>query len=233
MFSDYLGNNVQVGLLRNSTEIIVKPNATKSVNSASIKNSSVDQNIDNSVLTDEIINQNDHSFISKYSNRFVFRTILVDQTLLKTEYIYDYCALISKTHMSLLNKNTDHYFSDHTYVKVSLLHKLDTIKDPKNNKIVDDESVIVNLCLLDKCMYNIEKLENITWPTIYVTKTVFLMLNLSMNSKVVLEVMNQNDNNIYDVQNIHIFPLKVTVSYCLRISKPVFCFVFLKFVFIL
>lgn len=209
MFSDNLGDNVQVGLLRDSTEIIVKPNVINSVNFTYVKNTDANDKLGDNVVTDEI---NQNVPITKYNNRFVFRTVLVEKTLLESDYIYDYCALISKAHMSLLNKNTERV-SDHSFVKISLLHKLDKTKDSKNKSKVDDTSVIINLCPLDKFMNNIEKMESITWPTIYVTKTIYMMLDLSMNSKVILELMNQKDNNICDVQNIYISPIKEPVSY--------------------
>jgi len=209
LFSDNLGDNVQVGLLRDSTEIIVKPNVINSVNFTYVKNTDANDKLGDNVVTDEI---NQNVPITKYNNRFVFRTVLVEKTLLESDYIYDYCALISKAHMSLLNKNTERV-SDHSFVKISLLHKLDKTKDSKNKSKVDDTSVIINLCPLDKFMNNIEKMESITWPTIYVTKTIYMMLDLSMNSKVILELMNQKDNNICDVQNIYISPIKEPVSY--------------------
>lgn len=209
MFSDNVGDNVQVGLLRDSTEIIVKPNVINSVNFTNVKNTNADKKLDDSVLTDEI---NQNVSITKYNSCFVFRTVLVEKTLLESDYIYDYCALASKAHMSLLNKNTERV-SDHNFVKISLLHKLDKIKESKNKNKVDDTSVIIRLCPLDKFMNNVEKMESITWPTIYVTKTVYMMLDLSMNSKVILELMNQKDNNICDAQNIYISPIKELVSY--------------------
>lgn len=117
--------------------------------------------------------------------------------------------------MSLINKNNSYDF-----VKISFLHKLnqnDESKDPQNEiKVKTNESLIIHLCPLDKFMNNVEKMELITWPTIYITKTISNMLGLTMNSKVILELINQNSNDICDVENIFVFPLKEMVrsNYC-------------------
>lgn len=208
-FSDDLGIDVQVGLLKESTEIIVNSNAITSTKILNGKIISIDQNVDNDALVDTIdtIDQNDCISVTKYNNRYVFRTVLVEETLLECNYIYDYCALISKSHSSIINTNNSYDF-----VRMSFLHKLNQNDELQNEiKIKTDTSLIIHLCPLDKLMNNVEKIEVITWPTIYVTKTISKMLGLTMNSKVVLEPINQNSNNIYDVENIFVYPLKEMV----------------------
>lgn len=111
--------------------------------------------------------------------------------------------------MSIINKNNSYDF-----VKISFLHKLNQNDDPQNEvKIKTDKSLIIYLCPLDTFMNKVEKMELITWPTIYVTKTISKMLGLTMNSKVILEPINQNSNDICDVEKIFIFSLKEMVRY--------------------
>ncbi|XP_015379787.1 PREDICTED: peroxisome biogenesis factor 1 isoform X2 [Diuraphis noxia] len=199
---DDLENGLQVGSLKDSTEIVVKPNVMESDRSINI-----DQNADESVPTDAI-NQNYCIPITKYHNRFIYRTILVEKTLLESDYIYDYCVLVSKAHMSIIFKNNEAYSNKNSFVKISLIHEFDRIKseDSKNKSTIKNPSIIVRLCPLDPSMNNIKKMEVITWPTIYVTNVLSKILGLKMNSKVILEPVSQIENEICDVQNIHISP---------------------------
>jgi len=180
---------------------------------ASNRNINIDQNMDDSVQTDAI-NQNYCIPITKYHNRFIYRTVLVEKTLLESDYIYDYCALVSKAHMSIIYKNNDAYYTKDTFVKISLIHELDRIEleDSKIKSKIKNPSIIVRLCPLDPFMNNVEKMEVITWPTIYVTNTLSKILGLKMNSKVILEPLSQIENEICDVQNIHISPSNNMVS---------------------
>lgn len=211
-FSDDLGNNIQVGSLKESTEIVVKPTIITSDDNDSNDNN-IDQNLNESEETD-LMNQNDFIPITKYYHNFICRTILVDDTLLESDYIYDYCALISKVHMSILCKRDNLYSPENSFVKVSLVHELEKIKsqDSQSKQKIQNPSVLIRLCPLDPFMNKIEKMEVITWPTIYVTKTLSKMLGLKMNSKVVLEPVAQIDNEICNVQNIVFSPLKEMVS---------------------
>jgi len=197
-FSDDLENGLQVGSLKDSTEIVVKPNVM-----SSDRNININQNVDDSVQTDAI-NQNYCIPITKYHNRFIYRTVLVEKTLLESDYIYDYCVLVSKAHMSIMYKNNDAYSTKNSFVKISLFHELDRIKSEDSK--IKNSSIIVRLCPLDPFMNNIEKMEVITWPTIYVTNILSKILGLKMNSKVILEPLSQIENEICDVQNIHISP---------------------------
>ncbi|XP_060847155.1 peroxisomal ATPase PEX1 [Rhopalosiphum padi] len=198
---DDLENGLQVGSLKESTEIVVKPNVK-----TSDRNININQNID-SVQTDAI-NQNCCIPITKYHNRFIYRTILVEKTLLESDYIYDYCALISKEHMSIMFKNNDANSTENSFVKISLIHEFDKNKseDSENKSKIKNPSIIIRLCPLDPFMNNIEKMEVITWPTIYVTNILSKMLGLKMNSKVILEPVSRIENEICDVQNIQISP---------------------------
>ncbi|XP_027844705.2 peroxisome biogenesis factor 1 [Aphis gossypii] len=199
---DDLENGLQVGSLKESTEIVVKPNVR-----TSDRNISINQNLDDNVQIDDI-NQNYCIPITKYHNRFIYRTILVEKTLLESDYIYDYCALISKAHMSIIFKNNDAYSTGNSFVKISLIHELDKIKseDSENKSKIKNPSIIIRLCPLDPFMNNIEKMEVITWPTIYVTNILSKILGLKMNSKVILEPVSRIENEICDVQYIHISP---------------------------
>jgi len=206
-FSDDLENGLQVGSLKESTEIVVKPNVK-----TSDRNININQNVD-SVQTDAI-NQNCCIPITKYHNRFIYRTILVEKTLLESDYIYDYCALISKEHMSIIFKNNDANSTENSFVKISLIHEFDKNKseDSENKSKIKNPSIIIRLCPLDPFMNNIEKMEVITWPTIYVTNILSKMLGLKMNSKVILEPVSRIENEICDVQNIQISPSNNIVS---------------------
>lgn len=112
--------------------------------------------------------------------------------------------------MSILNKNIQN--CDHIFAKISLMPNLDTIIQKSENKLkTENPFVVVRLCPLDKCMNNVEKLEIITWPTIYITNAVSKKLGSIKNSKVILELINKIDNDICNVQNIYISPLKIMV----------------------
>jgi len=207
-FLDDLDSGLQVGSLKDSTEIVVKPNVM-----SSDRNININKNIDDSVQTDAI-NQNYCIPITKYHNRFIYRTVLVEKTLLESDYIYDYCALVSKAHMSIIYKNNDAYSTKNSFVKISLIHEFDKMKseDSQIKSKIKNPSVIVRLCPLDPFMNNIEKMEVITWPTIYVTNILSKILGLKMNSKVILEPLSEIENEICDVQNIHISPSNNIVS---------------------
>lgn len=135
--------------------------------------------------------------------------------MLESDYIYDYYALISKSHMSNLFQNYDQYFYGNNFVKVSVLHEISQIvfQDSNNEEKIKNRSVIVRLCPLDPFMNNVDKMEEITWPTIYVTKVLTNMLSLKMNSKVILEPISLIDNEICEVKNIYISPLVDMVGY--------------------
>lgn len=210
--SDDLGNNILVGSLRESTEIVVKPIVITSDDNDNDENN-IDQKLSENVETGSM-NQSDFIPITKYHHHYIYRTIFVDDTLLESDYIYDYCALISKAHMIILFKNDNLYSLENSFVKISSVHKLDQIKrqNSQNKREFQNPSVIIRLCPLDSFMNKVEKVEVITWPTIYVTKTLSKMLGLKMNSKVVLEPITQIDNEICNVQNIVFSPLKEMVS---------------------
>lgn len=112
-------------------------------------------------------------------------------------------------------KNDNQYSCDNNFVKISLIHELNQIKpqDSKNKPQSKNLSVIIRLCPLDPFMNNVDKMETITWPTIYVTKTLSNALGLKMNSKVVLEPVNRINNEICGVQNIYICPSKQKVCF--------------------
>lgn len=208
LFSDDLENGLQVGSLKDSTEIVVKPNVM-----SSDRNIYINQNVEDSVQTDAI-NQNYCIPITKYHNRFIYRTILVEKTLLESDYIYDYCVLVSKAHMSIIYKNNDAYSTKNSFVKISLVHEFGRIKseNSQTESKIKNPSIIVRLCPLDPFMNNIEKMEVITWPTIYITNVLSKILDLKMNSKVILEPLSRIENDICDVQNIHISPSNNMVS---------------------
>ncbi|XP_025196709.1 peroxisome biogenesis factor 1 [Melanaphis sacchari] len=199
---DDLEHGLQVGSLKESTEIVVKPNVR-----ILDRNININQNKDDSVQTDAI-NQNYCIPITQHHNQFIYRTILVEKTLLGSDYIYDYCALISKAHMSIIFKNSDAYSTGNSFVRISLIHEFDKIKteDTENKSKINNPFIIIRLCPLDPFMNSIEKMEVITWPTIYVTNILSKMLGLKMNSKVILEPIIRIENEISDVQNIHICP---------------------------
>jgi len=202
-----LGNNLQIGVLNESTEIVVAPVTISNDIFNSIK--SIDQPLEDI----ETVNQNDFIPITKYHSRFIYRTILVDEISLESNNIYDYCAFVSESHMSMIFKHANSYSSGNSFVQISLVRELNkiTLKDAKEPDKIN-QPPIVRLCPLDTLMINIDKLETIDWPTIYVTKTLSKMLSLKMNSKVVLEPVSGINNEICDVQSIYISPLKETVS---------------------
>lgn len=194
--------------MNESTEIVVAPVTTSPDIFNSIKR--IDQ-----LLEDiETVNQNDFIPITKYHSRFIYRTVLVDDILLESKNIYDYCALVSKSHMSKIFKHPNSYSSGNSFVQISLVQQLNQItsKDAKKPDKINQPPIIVRLCPLDPQMINIDKMETIDWPTIYVTKTLSKMLSLKMNSKVVLEPISGINNDICDVQSIYISPLKKNVS---------------------
>lgn len=208
MFSDDLGNGVRVGSLKESTEIVIIPNIKSSNNNVTERNINNEQNLDDSALTNAM-NQKHFIPITKYHNQFIYRTILVGKTLLESNYIYDYCALVSKSHMSILFHDNEQYSTGNSFVKISLLNKIDQSSDnSKNKQKLKNETLIIRLCPLDPTMNNVDKMEEITWPTIYVTKVLSKMLDLKMNSKVILEPISGIDNDICKIKNIFISPLK-------------------------
>lgn len=211
-FSDDLGNDLQVGSLNDTTEIVVKPNIITSTNESHNNNISVDENLSNSVKIDSI-NHNDIIPIKSFLNNFVYRTILVNETLLESAHIYDYCALISKSHMSIMYKNVSSYSNGINFVKLSLIHELVDSKDSKQKPKTNDRFVVLRLCPLDPFMNNIEKMKVITWPTIYITKTLSKLFGLKTNSKVMLEPVYEIDNAICNIKCIYISPLKEMVCY--------------------
>lgn len=199
---------MRVGSLKDSTEIVVIPNVKSSNNNITERDINNDQNLDDSVFKD-IMNRKYFIPITKYHNQFIYRTILVEKTLLESNYIYDYCALISKTHMSILFQNNEQYSADNSFVKISLLHEIDQTSDnSKNKQKSKNASVTIRLCPLDPKMNDVDKMEDITWPTIYVTKILSKMLDLKMNSKVILEPISRIENDICKIKNIFISPLK-------------------------
>lgn len=209
IFSDDLENGLQVGSLKESTEIVVKPNVITTK-----RNINLDKNVDDSIQT-FAMNQNYCIPITKYNNRFIYRTVLVEKTLLESDYIYDYCALISKTHMSIIFQNNDSYSTRNSFVKVSLIQEFDQtqLQDSQYKSKTKNPSIIIRLCPLDPFMNNIEKMEVITWPTIYVTNILSKILGLKMNSKIVLEPVSRIENEICDVRSIQISPSNKIVSY--------------------
>lgn len=191
----------------------MKPNVLTSGTNNNERSINIDQSIDDCIKT-RTINQNNFIPITKYQNCFIYRTILAKKTLLESNYIYDYCALISKSHLSILFEKKDVYSSGDSFVKISLLHELDqiiSIKDDKKKSEIKNVSVVIRLCPLDPCMSNIDKMEIIIWPTIYVSNSLKKMLGLKMNSKVVLEPVSRFDNDICAVQTIYISPIKKLV----------------------
>lgn len=191
----------------------MQPNVLTSRTNNNEGSINIDQNIDNCIKSNTI-NQNDSIPITKYQNCFIYRTILVEKTLLESDYIYDYCALISKSHMSILFEEKNVHFSGNSFVKISLLRELNQTKSSEevgNKSEIKNVSVIIRLCPLDPYMNNIEKMEIINWPTIYISNILKKMLDVKMNSKVVLEPVSQIDNEICEVQIIYISPLKKMV----------------------
>ncbi|VVC44744.1 ATPase, AAA-type, core,ATPase, AAA-type, conserved site,Peroxisome biogenesis factor 1, N-terminal [Cinara cedri] len=190
----------QMGLLKDTTEIVIKSDVIKP---------GIISNKDNlaSILQKNMKDQNECIPLTKFDNQLIFRTIFVNDTLLEFDSIYDYCALISKLHMSMLFKNNDPYSSGNSFVKVTLLKtELDQTKS-KENQIVQVPYLIIRLCPLNPFMNNVEEMEIINWPTIYVTNTLSKMFGLNINSKVVLEPIIRMENEICDVQNICIYPI--------------------------
>jgi len=188
------------------------------------RNININQNVNDSVQPD-IINHHYYIPITKYHNRFIYRTVLVEKTLLESDYIYDYCALISKAHMSIIYKNSDTYSTGNSFVKISLINEFDRIKKSEESlkkSTIKNPSIIVRLCPLDPLMNNVKKMEVITWPTIYVTNILSKMLGLEMNSKVILEPVTRIENEICDIQNIHITPSNKIVSLNHYCSKKIF-----------
>lgn len=216
LFLDDLDNGLLVGSLKDTTEIVVKPNVM-----SSDRNININQNVDDSVQTDAI-NQNYCIPITKYHNRFIYRTVLVEKTLLESDFIYDYCALVSKAHMSIIYKNNHAYSTNNSFVKISLIHEFDRIKSEDSQSKIINPSIIVRLCPLDPFMNNIKKMEVIAWPTIYVTNVLSKILGLKMNSKVILEPLIQIENQICDIQNIHISPSNYMVSSNYYYNKRLF-----------
>lgn len=208
-----MGTSVQVGSLKESTEIIVKPNVLISTDNLSDNHDISNLNLIDDVQID-MFNQNNIIPITNYHHHIICRTILVDDTLLESDHIYDFCALISEKHMSLLFKNDDVYSSSHCFFKISHIPELEKMISQESQNIIKTKKspLIIRLCPLDPFMSCIEKIESITWPTIYVTKMLSKMLDLQMNSKVMLEPVNQTDNKICDIQIIYITPLKETVG---------------------
>lgn len=103
------------------------------------------------------------------------------------------------------------YSNGINFVKLSLMHEFADSKDSKQKPKTIDRSVVLRLCPLDPFMNNIEKMEVITWPTIYVTKTLSNLFGLKMNSKVMLEPVCQINNAICNIKCIYISPLKEMV----------------------
>lgn len=158
----------------------------------------------------DLINQNNNIPITKYQHQFIYRTIILNETLLKSDYIlYPYCALISKLHMPNFKQNDNNMF-----VKISLIQDLDQIKNEnsQNKSKIKNPTLIIRLCPLDSFMNNVEEMEVIKWPTIYITNVLSKMMGLKMNSKIVLESISQIDNEICDIKNIYISPIKKMVG---------------------
>jgi len=211
---------LQIGSLNESTEIVVASITTSPDIYNSINLTSIDQRLEDI----ETVNQNSFIPITKYHNRFIYRTILVNKTLLASKYVYDYCIFVSKSHMSIIFKDIDLYSSGNSFVKISLVCELSTSKNSnKSDKII--QPVIVRLCPLVSQMTNVDNMEAIYWPTIYVTKTLSKMLGLKMNSKVVLEPVSRINNEICNIQRIYISPIKKLVSLLdILISISIFLF---------
>lgn len=111
--------------------------------------------------------------------------------------------------MSILFHNNDLYSTGNSFVKISLIHKIDQSSDnSKNKQNLKNKSLIIRLCPLDPKMNNVDKMKDIIWPTIYVTKVLCKMLDLKMNSKVILEPISCVDNDICNIKNVFISPLK-------------------------
>lgn len=108
-------------------------------------------------------------------------------------------------------KDINSYSNGNNFVKLSLMHELADSEDSKQNPKTNDRSVVLRLCPLDPFMNNIEKMEVITWPTIYVTKTLSKLFGLKMNSKVILEPVCEIDNAICNLKYIYISPVKEMV----------------------
>lgn len=211
-FSDDLGNDLQIGSLNESTEVVVAPVTVSQdiVNNMTIKK--VDQRLENTGTN--TIDQNNFIPITKYHNQHIYRTILVNEILLESKHIYDYCAFVSKSHMSMIFKDDDSYSSGNSFVRISLVPELDQIvpKDAKQTDMVYQPVIVIRLCPLDPLMINVDELEIINWPTIYVTRTLNKMFGLKMNSKVVLEPVSRINNEICNIQSIYVSPLNKTVS---------------------
>lgn len=189
------------------------PNIKSPNNNSNMSNNVTERNINDEQTPDdsELTNTINHkSFIpiTKYHNQSIYRTILVEKTLLECDYIYDYCALISKSHFSILFDNNDQYYTGNSFVKMSLLDEIDQASDNSKNKRKLNASLIIRLCPLDPKMHNVDKMEKITWPTIYITNFLSKVLFLKMNSKVILEPISRIDNDICNIKNIFIYPLK-------------------------
>lgn len=210
IFSDelkFLGfHTFPMGLLEESTEVVIKPNILNPP--TTISNNDC---LDNDLKTNAI-NESECIPLTKYDNRFIFRTIFVKETLLESDCIYDYCALISKSHMSILFKTDNPYSTENSFVKIALLQRLDQTVNKENENKEIQNSLVIRLCPLDRLMNNVDKMENINWPTIYITNIISKMLGLKNNSKVVLKPIKKIDNKICDVDHICFYPLTRKVS---------------------
>lgn len=196
-----------MGLLEESTEVVIKPNVVNPPKTISNKGS-----LDND-LQNNIIDKSEYIPPTNHDDRFIFRTIFVKETLLESDCIYDYCALISKSHMSILFKTDNPYSTDNSFVKITPLQGLDQTVNKENEKNKEvKNSLVIRLCPLDRLMNNVDKMENINWPTIYVTNIISKMFGLKTNSKVVLKPIRKIDNKICDIENICFYPFMRKVS---------------------
>lgn len=196
---------MQFGLLKEFTEIIINSNIITPDKNLNKKNKvkHVDDNMNIRLkYQDNIIP------ITKYHHKLICRTIILDETLVKSSQIYPYCAFISKLHMSMLYKNYSSHKSG--FVKISLLPELNKINDKKSK--IENQYLVLRLCPLDSSMNNVDKMEFITWPTIYLSKLLFKIMNLKMNSKVILKPLSTIDNDICEIKNIYISPIKEMVG---------------------
>ncbi|XP_050439980.1 uncharacterized protein LOC126845364 [Adelges cooleyi] len=217
IFVDAVSSHMKVGLLMDSTEIVITPRYL--YDSVDYKEHIARQlkyeNHHFSLPPTPTLTRNPTPTHTakpiEDRRRCIFRTIPIENTLLESDHIYDYTVLIADLHVEkLFNSDANDCFSfGNHFVKMSVLEKLNEKqeKDSKNKRTTSTKSVVVGLCPLDRAMNNYEKMNLITWPTAYVTKTLSKLLRLNMNSKVILEPVDL-ENDVCSVQNFTIVPLK-------------------------
>ncbi|XP_050529647.1 peroxisome biogenesis factor 1 isoform X2 [Daktulosphaira vitifoliae] len=198
---DNIGEGLHVGLLKDSTEIVVQPKSL-----ISSYNNNVKINFSNQNSSSNIAHSNSSCINCE---KFIFRTIPIELILLEYDNIYDYSVFISKDHLIKLFPHAISFTCGVFFVEIKLLPKKvevenKSLKVLEKNSSPSKNSVVVGLCPLIKSMSNYKKIKHLVWPTIYVTKGLSKSLDLKVNSKVLLEPINSVNDDICNIQNVFI-----------------------------